>query len=1024
MIRLHHADAGEVTTKARNRASRVRRRAAVALAAVCLGVLLAACRSGPGGTPPESGTDAGTPVPAQPTNQPGTSVPPATPGVADGAAPTLSVADVSAAESDGTLRFTVSLNVAVAVPVTVSYATESGTAAAGTDYQSANGTLTFPADSNQAQQIEVSISDDRIAEGNETFLLRLSEPSDAALAADTAIATIVDNDGHSMRAEPAALNVTEGGTATYTLVLGSQPTDTVTVSVTPGSPELTVQPDRLSFTPAGWTTAQTVTVTAGDDEDAVADAPAPLTHSAAGGGYGGTRTEVSVTIVEDDVATLAVAAARASEQAGSIGFAVTLSLAADQEVTVHWATQAVGNTATEGQDYSGGSGTLSFPAGSTAAQTITVVVHNDELDEPDEQFTVTLSNPVHAVLAGGGATLSATGTIADDDALPVLSIEDSSLAEGDGDGSMRFTVRLEPASARTVTVDYATSDGTATASVDYTPVTGTLTFGAGSTTRTIAVPIADDQTGEDTETFTVTLSSPSSAELDIALATGTIADDDDTPPLELASLQVTGGASEMYPAFAADVYHYALTCDDSVLQVTATAKRSAAQLTVPHYYDQHTVTSVGSIRVEIDVHHNDDIVIHVSDTDERATYIVHCLPDDFPEFRVLTKTDQVSAGLLFVTPRWRSLGSNVGYLAIIDNNGVPRYHRSGKERVFQHHSNGPVVDGKRVWYSFVSGIDRYNQASLLDDDFKEIRTVTVVDPVTNVDSHDFRIVTDDTSGDATFLFISRFDNIRDYSEYKDKDGNPYSSMEEVEDSVIQEVSKDGRELFRWNSWDHLKLDPDCRRGNFIGDYAHLNAVHVTDGDIVASFPGCNQVARIDRSSNTGALVWRIGGTAPTRSTGTEYLEIVSDPLREFCGQHNTTLTGSGNLLMFDNGTSCQGPRKGMKRISRVVEYDISSGTQAVLSREYRHPHEYFTGTAGGVVELDNGNWLIAWGNSPGTALDEAVSISEVDPDTGTAHLEMLILVSGKPLHTYRVYRYDEDNINIPVDRIAGDIDTF
>ena len=152
------------------------------------------------------------------------------------------------------------------------------------------------------------------------------------------------------------------------------------------------------------------------------------------------------------------------------------------------------------------------PAGSTAAQTITVVVHNDELDEPVEQFTVTLSNPVHAVLAGGGATVSATGTIADDDALPVLSIEDSSLTEGSGDGSMRFTVRLEPASARTVTVDYATSDGTATASVDYTPVTGTLTFGAGSTTRTIAVPIADDQSGEDTETFTVTLSSPSSAE--------------------------------------------------------------------------------------------------------------------------------------------------------------------------------------------------------------------------------------------------------------------------------------------------------------------------------------------------------------------------------------------------------------------------------------------------------------------------------------------------------------------------------
>ena len=368
---------------------------------------------GPGAAPPESATaDGGASAQTAPSETP---APPSGTGITEGAGPTLSVANVSAAETDGALRFTVSLTAAAAEPVTVSYATENETATAGSDYRGLSGTLTFAAGSSEAQQVEVAIEDDRVAEGNETFRLILSAASGAALATESATATIVDDDGRSVSAYPAVLNVAEGGTATYTIALGSQPTGTVAVSVTSGSAELTVQPELLTFTSTGWQTAQTVTVSAGDDQDAEADAPVSVAHSASGGGYGGTGTEVSVTIVEDDVATLAVAAARASEQDGSIEFEVTLSLASDQEVSVGWATGAMDDTADEGEDYVAGTGTLRFPAGSTAAQTIAVVVHDDEEDEADERFTMTLSNPANAVLAGGGATMSATGTIEDDD---------------------------------------------------------------------------------------------------------------------------------------------------------------------------------------------------------------------------------------------------------------------------------------------------------------------------------------------------------------------------------------------------------------------------------------------------------------------------------------------------------------------------------------------------------------------------------------------------------------------------------
>ena len=145
---------------------------------------------------------------------------------------------------------------------------------------------------------------------------------------------------------------------------------------------------------------------------------------------------------------------------------------------------------------------------------------------------------------------------------------------------MRFVVTLDRASGRTVAVDYATADGTATAGSDYAPVTGTLTFRSGSTTQTIQVTILADSAVEDTETFTVMLSGPAGAGLADATATGTIVDRDVTVPLELSSLQVTGGGS-MYPAFAPDTYHYALACSNSTtLQVRAQARRASAQLTL------------------------------------------------------------------------------------------------------------------------------------------------------------------------------------------------------------------------------------------------------------------------------------------------------------------------------------------------------------------------------------------------------------------------------------------------------------
>ena len=104
---------------------------------------------------------------------------------------------------------------------------------------------------------------------------------------------------------------------------------------------------------------------------------------------------------------------------------------------------------------------------------------------------------------------------------PTVSIAGGSGTEGDDD-DIDFTVTLDEAASGTVTVDYATADGSAEAGDDYTAKSGTLSFSAGETSQTIAVAIEDDSENERDETFTVTLSSASGADLGTSSATGTI----------------------------------------------------------------------------------------------------------------------------------------------------------------------------------------------------------------------------------------------------------------------------------------------------------------------------------------------------------------------------------------------------------------------------------------------------------------------------------------------------------------------
>jgi hypothetical protein len=190
-------------------------------------------------------------------------------------------------------------------------------------------------------------------------------------------------------------------------------------------------------------------------------------------------------------------------------------------VTVNYATSNGTASATAG-DYVAASGSLSFPAG-VIAQTVTVVVNSDVRDEADETFNVDLSAAVAATIADSRGV----ATITDNDPTPTVSIADVAITEGNtGTRTVTFTLTLSAASNRTITVVYATADGTALAGSDYTARTATVTFNAGIVTRTFTVTITGDAIVEPDETFVVNLTSPTNVTIADGQAVCTIVNND------------------------------------------------------------------------------------------------------------------------------------------------------------------------------------------------------------------------------------------------------------------------------------------------------------------------------------------------------------------------------------------------------------------------------------------------------------------------------------------------------------------
>src|SRR5439155_533680 len=289
--------------------------------------------------------------------------------------------------------------------------------------------------------------------------------------------------------------VEAGGVATVTATLSAVSGQTVTVNLGfSGSATVISDYTRSGSSiviPPGSTTGS-ITLTAvqdtldEDDETIIVDITTLVN-----GIESGTQRVTAVITDDDPPPTIAFNAASSSgsESTTTVNLPVSLSTASGKTVTVPYS--VTGGTATGGGvDYTLPAGTLTFTPGITT-QNITFAVVNDPTDEDDETVEVTLSSPTNAT---PGTIMTHTYTILDDDPPPSLSINNVTVTESDsGRVNANFTVTLSLASAKIVTDNYATADGTATAPADYVAIpTTTLTFNPGDTTKTFTVLVNGD----------------------------------------------------------------------------------------------------------------------------------------------------------------------------------------------------------------------------------------------------------------------------------------------------------------------------------------------------------------------------------------------------------------------------------------------------------------------------------------------------------------------------------------------------
>ena len=390
--------------------------------------------------------------------------------------------------------------------------------------------LTFTS-SNFAANQQVTVSAGQDADAANDMATLTHNPSGAnygSVSNAILMVTVTDDDTAGLMLSTPTLGVDEGGQATYTVKLQTQPTTTVTVTVSSDDTgAATVSGSTLRFTTSNWNTAQTVTVRGVNDGDST-DETVTVTNTASGGEYAGVTASVTVTVDDDDTPGITFTPAARTIREGATGtYDVKLNTAPTADVTVA--------ISSDNPDVTVNKSSLTFTTVNYATNQRVTVTAGQDADAADG--TANLTHRPTGGDYGSGQNKTLVVTVTDNDTAGLM-LSATTLGVDEA-GQNTYTVKLQTEPTTTVTVTVSSDDtGAATATVSGP----TLIFTASNwdTEQTVTVEGVDD--GDSANETVIVTNTASGGEYEgVTASVRVTVDDDDKPGITFTPASLTVG---------------------------------------------------------------------------------------------------------------------------------------------------------------------------------------------------------------------------------------------------------------------------------------------------------------------------------------------------------------------------------------------------------------------------------------------------------------------------------------------------
>ena len=422
------------------------------------------------------------------------------------------------------------------------------------------------------------------------------------------------------------------------------------------------------------------------------------------------------------------------------------------------------------------------------------------------------------------------------------------------------------------------------------------------------------------------------------------------PASAASQLQVTAQPA-LYPAFSPSVHYYVSRCNNQPVKLTV-AVPSATTVTV----DGQLLQSGTTFDTQVAVAQGQEFLISWSS--DPQPYHVRCLPTDFPAWTA-QRSGTTETQYIVVTPDAGgsagsgSGGANAPYVAVFDNNGVPRWwFKDISANGLAPFDAKPLANGDLVWMDWAVGKTGtpYIEHRL---DGTTVKTYWPAPNNATTDLHELQVL---PNGNYFLAIDTQKTNV-DVSPCE----QPHSQdLRTVGDEVLEELDSHGGLLWSWDVADHIGLDqvaPGFYSFCLNGDPYHFNAIEPTsDGNIIASFRHLDAIFKIQvAGAGSGNILWKLGGKAITQS-----LTIQNDPnsSADFGGQHDPRVYSDGTVTIHDNGTTRNRAARGVR-----FQVDTTNNTATLVESVTDNLN---SGCCGSARKLPGGNWLVDWGGTPTT----------------------------------------------------------